>query len=313
MQNNFTDFLSRNSEILFTNQINLLKSDIYAQLQGALLDDNGSLANIAANRRILKKTLNQVAKVNVRETIAFREIVKRYDEYLIGKQALMTELGYDDLNVETLKNVELVRIMQNWTMNEVGGKSEIMTADIKKTFNKSIFGVQTIDKLVDTIGGKWDSNAGAYKGGLLAKYKSHAFTVANTGLMMTDRAVGEAVALQHGVEWFEPSGVTNDGIIRPFCYAVMHMKDPNSNGKIPYSRKAKNYPKWYSGLKDLPNEDGYVHYSVIQRLNNGQIKNVMLSFGGYNCRHGWNEAIASINRELIKRRPDLSGVMPQAA
>jgi len=298
--------LSNYTDGFLSNNMGILKSFIFAEMREMAFNSKGKLTNSSINKRSVNRINQQVQNVNNYNFLELQDLVKEFKLLIQTNADMFKELGYD-VNLSAMQDIESVRTVQRWAMSELGGKSQLMTDKIKSTFHKSIYGNQSTNKLIESIGGKWDNNANSYKGGYLASYKSHAFSIANTGLAIADRKISTAMSEQMGIEWYKPTGPKGEKIIRPFCYAVMNYKNPNSNGKIPYSQNAKNFRAWYVGLKELENVDGYIHYTVIKKLKNEQkgMSDTLNTFGGWNCRHQYTPARFSINRKLIAEFPEL--------
>jgi len=309
----YIDSLSHLIDGVLLTELGQLKTTLFAEMAEMDFSSDGKLTKSGYNQGIVKEIENRIISKTTQAKM--KKILREFGELMTLNSEMYEELGYD-VNEKAIRDLGAVKVVQDWTMTELGGRSKLLTANIKKAFHKSIFGNQSTMALIETIGGKWDYETESYRGGELAKFKSQAFTIANTGLVIADRKISNAMANDMGIEWFRPRGPSKEKIIRPFCYAVMALKDPNSNGKLPYSQSSKGFGAWFAGLKDLENEDGYLHIETIKRLKNSQkgMSDTLASFGGWNCRHTFRPARFLVNRDLMAEYPEQNnlGVMSSA-
>jgi len=205
-------------------------------------------------------------------TSPLKQIESQYGAVLSIQQRLFEELGYQ---VDS-SDMQRADVLSKTTLQEIGGQSDLITSEVRQAFNGALHGRMSFNELVEKIGGHFDSTTREYEGGLLNKFKSAGYTIANTGLMTADRAVMNDTAIELGIDWFEYVGGGVIKTTRDFCKMLLSGRHPNTgraHGK-------------------------YWHRDEISDLNNGMTPDVMLTAGGHNCRHRWQPAPASVNERM---------------
>ncbi len=181
----------------------------------------------------------------------------------IYSDAIGEELNYDINDIPRLQSIA------KQTYEELGGKSKLITTDIKNLINKTLLGkTQSFNALADAIEGK------------LSSYKSAAYSIANTGVMKASRSVNADIAEIVGIEWFFYVG-NRDRKNRPFCKFILDNINPNTQEPNPYGK--------------------YWRREDIEKLDNKQIPNPFISGGGHNCRHQWSPVSLLLNKQLNKQ------------
>lgn len=188
-------------------------------------------------------------------------IVAPYND--IFSEAIGEKLTY------TISDIPRLQSIAKQTYEELGGKSKLITKDIKNLINKTLLGkTQSFDALANAIEGKLNS------------YKSAAYTIANTGVMEASRSVNADIAEIVGIDWFTYNG-NKDRKNRAFCEAILDGINPNTGKPNPYGK--------------------YWRKEDIENLNNRQIPNPLTSGGGYSCRHFWLPVSLLLNKQLNKQ------------
>lgn len=252
-------------------------------------------------RKAITDTLKGYAKTLPAQSLqSLTETANRYSDIADFQRNMFADLGYlippMNLDANTLSAVsDIARIEQEF----VGGQSKLLTSTAKNVILRQVLGqdiskkdaVKAIAKSIDSLSNRAFADAD---------------TMLTTSINMIGRGVSERISTAVGVEWYKVPTRPLDRATRPFCEAVIRGKNPNSNGKIPYSQDSPNFQAWFSGLKPLATyQDGYIHVTVINALNNEQMPNCLITFGGYRCRHEWQAATMLKNQELIDDNPKL--------
>lgn len=246
---------------------------------------------------------NYATKLPEASLNAMREAGSYYTEIVNQVKSTYQGLGYVlppiDYSIDTLQAVNTLNSLQ---YDYLGGRSRLVGGAARQTILDTVLGDQPKRKTARALERILQKKVGE-------RARGYSQTIIRSSASVTGQGVANRVAEAVGVEYWEYEGRI-DKNTRPFCYAILKGKDPNSNGPIPYSQESSNFKAWYAGLKKLPMHKGsdgkfYIHISVIRKMDNKQMPNVEVTRGGYNCTHEWLAAPVMVNAELIEKNPKL--------
>lgn len=188
--------------------------------------------------------------------------------YMIGAKYDNLIENIQDLLSSEISDVQTVTAFMEWNKSNIVEFIEIAGVNIRDVvrlaFTKESLDVQKII-----------ANTENY----LDKSKGKIYNAINTGIMTVNRTVESQLAEDIGIQWFYYEG-NKDKITRPFCLAILQNIHPNTGKK----------------------HSKYWHRDEIMSLNNNQIPNVLITGGGYNCRHRWRAVSMKQNRILNNKR-----------
>lgn len=231
--------------------ITALKGYIYNQLKKIELDEKAvRISKTDKNAEIINRLKsNFMTHLKLKGYLStYERFVSDYDDIVKFQQDIYSQFGYDE--AYGVNDIFAVDVIRKQTLEEVGGLSRLVNAEIRELFDKSFYANGTFKELVNGIEAK------------LGKLHHWGYTIANTGLQAADAAVSGEIALSLGVDKFFYFG-SLDKVTRPFCRALLTGYNPNTMRRHPniWTRQEISY------------------------LKNGQIPDVFLHRGGYNCRH----------------------------
>ena len=229
---------------------------------------------IKAIRRLCVSYGNLIPKTVIS---AMRSAGSEYSRIVEYETKLFQELGYllppIDLNVYTLPVIEQMKDVE---LEYIGGQRKLVNTRVKRELIAGAVAGLSASEAIKNIKielSKLNSNVLHY-----------ASTLVRTSAHLIASGVTARIAEAVNVYWFEYAG-PRDSIIREFCDFVMRGQFPNGGMNMTRSNI------W--------------HISEIRRLDNGQIPGVLLSRGGYNCRHEW-QGVSMLKNERLNEKYNLT-------
>ena len=247
-----------------------MKVLLYKELEDFTVTKDGNVSGSAATKEKLTRLRNRIS-------IMFGEsgfgdglagVTRSFEKVLDYQSTLFESYGYDIYGADDLVKLD---VMRESTYDEFNTTRSTVTDSIRKALTEAQLGKISYDDMA----GKIDGALGTARG--------WGYTIGKTAMMSTAQEARNQLGKALGVKyWIYDGGIRKN--TRPFCYAILKGRDPNSNGALPDRRDSKEFAAWFAGLKAHSNS-----WTVeeIGKLNNGMLDNVMRNRGGYNCGHTW--------------------------